>query len=619
MTKSTDRDGEPLAVRAARLPREPGVYIFKGRFGRILYIGKAKDLRARVQTYFNEGGDGRPLVPHLTAEATDLDFVVTPNEFEALLLENNMIKKERPKYNIRLRDDKSYVSLRYDPREPFSRIEVTRRVKRDGAKYLGPFLSAGSVRATLRLILPHYPLRLCTDHVFNNRVRPCVYYQIGRCPAPCVDKITPEAYRENLEGAVRLLKGQEQDLIKLLEERMWAASEAQNFEVAAKIRDQLDGVRRTVENARVISSGHRDCDAIVIAREGVRSVVQVLVVRDGRLMTARAYPFTSPQEDDELLADFLVQFYGAARSIPDEVLLATPVEDPDSLEDWLRDQRGKGVRIRVPERGEGAKLIAMAERNAAAALERPGATERATAALTALRDALGLDHDPDRMECYDISHTGGDETVGVVVTFERGEKDKGGYRKFRVRTDTGGDDYLAMEEVLRRRFSRLLREDGVLPDLVVIDGGRGQLNRALAVMKEVGVDPHECTVIGLAKGRTEDGVRVARTARQEKIYLGTRDVPVLLGGDDPALALLDRIRDEAHRFAITYHRSLRSKRRITSALDEVAGVGPRIRRKILSTFGSVDALKGVTADEIAQRADVPHRVAAAVAERFGSA
>jgi excinuclease ABC subunit C len=607
-----------LRRAAETLPRAPGVYLFKGRRGEILYIGKAKDLRARVQTYLNETGDGRALVPYLRRDAREIETVVTPNEFEALLLENSMIKKERPRYNIRLRDDKSYVSLRYDPREDFSRLEVTRKVRRDGARYLGPFLSAASVRDTLRLILPIHPLRLCTDHVFRNRSRPCVYYQIGRCPAPCVGKITPADYRKNLESAVRLLKGKETELLATLERKMWAASEAQNFEVAARVRDQIESVRRTVENARVITTGHLDRDAFAMARRDDRLVIEALTVRDGRLMGARPHLFTSPVGDEEALTSFLVQYYSGQRGVPEQILIERSIEALGHLRAWLRGKRGARVLVKVPTRGEGVKLLRMAARNAALALEKDlGRTAENALLLDNLRALLGLALEPVRMEAYDISHTAGRETVGVAVTFENGAPFKDGYRRFKIGSAVGGDDYAAMEEVLRRRFTRLLAEDGALPDLVVIDGGKGQLNRAAAVLKEVGVDPGDLDLIALAKGRTEDGRRVARKERREKIHVAGKEQPILLAPASRELHLLDRLRDEAHRFAVTYHRKLRSRERVGSALDAIPGVGPKIRARILKAFGSIQGLQGKSAEEIADGAGVPLRVARRVQERLG--
>jgi len=607
-----------LRRAAEALPRAPGVYLFKGERGEILYIGKAKDLRARVQTYLHESGDGRALVPYLRREAREIETVVTPNEFEALLLENSMIKKERPRYNIRLRDDKSYVSLRYDPREDFSRLEVTRKVRRDGARYLGPFLSAASVRATLRLILPIHPLRLCTDHVFRNRTRPCVYYQIGRCPAPCVGKIDPDDYGRNLEGAVRLLKGKESELLATLEQKMWAASEAQNFEVAAKFRDRIESVRRTVENARVITTGHLDRDAFALARRHDRLAIEVLTVREGRLMGARPHLFTSPVGDEEALTSFLVQYYSGERDIPEQILVEQPVEAMRDLAAWLRGRRGAQVLVKVPTRGEGVKLVRTAARNAALALEKDlGRTAENALILDNLRVLLGLAREPTRMEAYDISHTAGRETVGVVVTFENGAPFKNGYRRFKVGAPVAGDDYAAMEEVLRRRFVRLLSEDANLPDLVVIDGGKGQLNRAAAVLKEVGVDPGDLDLIALAKGRTAEGRRVARKERRENIHVAGSEPPIRLAPNSRELKLLDRLRDEAHRFAVTYHRSLRSRERVGSALDTIPGVGPKIRARILKAFGSIQGLEGKSSEEIADGAGVPLRVARRIQERLG--
>ena len=603
-----------LKARIDALPREPGVYVFKGARGEILYIGKARDLRARVQTYLNEAGDGRPLVPYLRSEARDIDAIVTPDEFQALLLENSMIRKEKPKYNIRLRDDKSYVSLRYDPRQAFSRLEVVRRVKRDGARYLGPFLSASSVRATLRLILELHPLRLCTDAVFRNRTRPCVYHPIGLCPAPCVGKITPGEYEENLRAAVRLLKGQDTDLVEALEKKMWAASRARNFEAAGRIRDQIRAVERTAENARVVRTGFMDRDALALAREGDDLVVEVLTVREGRLVQARGHAFSSPLPDEEVLLSFLVQYYGQERGFPLQVLVELEPEGRKHLEAWLGSLRGGAVQIRVPRRGEGVKLLHMAARNARQALDKHLTRSGENAALLEdLRHRLGLSRKPVRMECYDVSHTGGRETTGVVVTFENGVAQKDGYRKFRVRGPAEGDDYEALEEVLRRRFTRLVAEAKARPDLVVVDGGKGQLGRAVQVLKQVGVGTDEVDLISLAKGRTEEGRRIPAPERREKIFVAGAGDPRFLDRGDPALHLLDRLRDEAHRFAITYHRTLRARARVGSTLETVPGVGPRTRDRILTAFGSVEGLQDVGAGEIAVAAGVPRKTADAVA------
>jgi len=602
---------EALKKKIDALPRKPGVYLFKGAGGEILYIGKAINLRARVQTYLNESGDDRPLIPYLRSDARDVDTIVTPDEFEALLLENSMIKKEKPRYNIRLRDDKSYVSVRHDPRQPFSRLEVVRRVKRDGARYLGPFLSAGSVRDTLRLILPLHPLRLCTDRVFRNRTRPCVYAQIGRCPAPCVGRISREDYQENLKAAIRLLKGQETDLVHALEKKMWAASEARDFEGAARLRDRIQAVKRTTENARVISSGQLDRDAIALVRAGDDLVVEVITVREGRLLSARPHAFTSPLQYDEVITSFLVQYYSRDHGFPLQVLVEKPLTAMDSLAAWLGEKRGGAVRIKVPRKGAGKKLLVMARENAHLALERHlNRSGEVEALLHGLRTRLGLARDPVRMECYDISHTGGEETVGVVVTFVNGEPHRDGYRKYKVRGPGRGDDYEALEEVLSRRLGRLVSRDEALPDLMVIDGGRGQLSRAARVMKEVGIDPGDLDLIALAKGRNEE-------ERQEKIHVFGGGEPVRIARNRKELHLLDRLRDETHRFAITYHKKLRARKRVGSVLDGIPGVGPKTRSRILTAFGSVRGLKEVSPEEIAEKAGISLRVARAVS-RFVS-
>jgi excinuclease ABC subunit C len=571
---------DELAARRATFPTGPGVYLLKDRSGRVIYVGKAKSLRGRVQSYLR-GGDGRMQVPFLVRHVSDVECLVTVNEKEALILENNLIKQYKPRYNIRLKDDKSYVSVKITEGEAWPRVLVTRKIVKDGSRYFGPFHSASSVRETLDVIRKVFPLRTCSDAVFRNRTRPCLDYQ------------------EHLRAVTLLLEGKDRQLERLLEQRMQAASEALRFEDAARLRDQIAALRRTSEHQKAVAHGGMDQDVFGLYREGVFIEVQVLMVRRGKLVANQAFEFAHWDfADEEVLGSVLTQFYQGERAVPDRILLPLAIEDAPARAELLRERRGRQVEILVPARGQGRQLVEMARANARQAfVERRDESERLAHSTEELRRRLDLRSAPKRIEAVDISTFQGGATVGSVVALDEGRPDKARYRRYRVRGAAAGDDFASMRQVLERRLVAG-REAGDLPDLLVIDGGRGQLGVALAVRDEVGVP--ELDIVGLAKMRVERDARSAEVRRsEERVFLPGRVNPVVLPRNSNALFLLQRARDEAHRFAITYHQKLRDTSRLRSPLDDVAGVGRSRRRALLRHFGSLARIRAATPEELA--------------------
>jgi excinuclease ABC subunit C len=601
--KGTADSNAPLDERVQRLPTESGVYLFRDRSGQVLYVGKAQNLRARVRSYFS-GGDGRHQMHFLVPRIHDVDVVVTANVKEGLLLENQLIKKHRPRFNVRLRDDKNYLGLRLDPHERYPRFTQTRSFRRDGATYFGPYTSSTSLRETLDILQKVFPLRTCSDSVFatyRRKERPCLEHALGRCAAPCVDRVSDAAYAELVNGAVLFLKGRAPDLLRKLRDRMQAASKAERFEEAARLRDRVAAIDRTVERQSMISTRFVDRDVFGLAREGQRIEVQVLHVRQGKLLGASRHSFRDVRLDDaEVLASVLGQFYGADRDIPREVLLPFAIEGNEAIEELFRERSGRAVRIAVPKRGERRQLVQMAERNAELTLQERKQRERAHLdAIEPLQEALRLSHAPRRIECYDISHLGGVLHVGSRIVFVDGEPYKDGYRRYKIRDADPGDDYAAMREVLSRRLKRLAKDPA--PDLLLLDGGKGQLNVVRAVLDDAGED---IPVAALAKERDEspEGPRVRRHGglKRERVFLPNVKDPVTLTPDSPALLLLQRLRDESHRFAIRYHRQLRSKRALRSVLDELPGIGPVKRKALLRGLGSLQRVREATEEELAQ-------------------
>jgi len=584
-------------------PTSPGVYLMHDAAGAVLYVGKASNLRQRVRSYFGNT-DSRPQVRFLMARVAEIRFTVTDTEKEALLLENTLIKQHQPRYNLNLKDDKTFFSLRIDLRERFPRFTVVRKVSRDGARYFGPYASASAAREVLKQLqrmfpLRHYPLKSCM-----NRPRPCLYHQIGQCSAPCHHLISPEQYGSLVEGAILFLEGRSKDLTTGFRQQMKTAAEAQRYEEAARWRDLLQAIDTTLERQKVVSQGG-DSDIVGLARQDERLAVALLFIRGGTLTGSTVLHGTGELEDADTLAAFIQRYYDAERSIPDALLLPLALEDQDALAEWLSDQKGKRVRLSVPRRGEKLELVGLATRNAQAALQEAGAAARGIEqTLEELQQKLALPGSPRRIECYDISNLQGRHSVGSGVVFLDGAPDKQQYRRYRIRSVEGQDDFAMLQEVFTRRFSPQKIEAWGLPDLVVVDGGIGQLNSVLAIFDSLGLR-EQLPVVALAKSRViGNGKDTAVERSEERVFLPGRRNPVRLRQDGAAIRLLAAIRDEAHRFAITYHRTLRERATLRSSLRDIPGIGPQRERLLLRQFGSLEGVRQATVTELMATAGI---------------
>ena len=698
-----------------RMPAEPGVYLMKDKKGKVIYIGKARNLRARVRSYFTRSSsDYRAFVALLDRLLGDIETVVVNNEKEALLLENNLIKQHQPRFNVKLVDDKNYLVLRLDPRARYPRLEVTRRIGSDGARYFGPYHSATSCRQTLHVVNRHFKLRTCSDQVLASRKRPCLQYQIKRCDAPCVYPVAEEEYAEQVRDVALFLDGKDQELVERLRGRMKEASRRLEFEVAASVRDQITSLEKTLTEQRVVLGDLRDQDVFGLHREGSSIELAVLHIRAGKLLGRRTFHFTGQEfPDEETVSSFVSLYYDLGSFIPDEVLLPCSIEDAETKAEWLRERRaaapqgerasrGRAVTVLHPQRGPRARLVELANKNAQAAwASQRDKTEDVEAALARLKERLGLKRVPRRIECYDISHIQGTSTVASMVVFIDGEPARSEYRKFKVR-QAANDDFAAMYEVLSRRFRRAggPADDAARwrpPDLVVVDGGKGQLGVALAALRDARVDlgPSGLDVIGLAKERASDAsaadtlaaplpgsvagatqpphaalqqkidaaahqttdaatqheatatptlvpdttttdpaaapapsdaAPAARKARwrrgrgssesddrrPDRVFLPRIKDPIPLRPNTAEMHVLSRIRDEAHRFAITFHRSLRTRRTLRSALADIPGVGATRQRELLRHFGSLKGVREATVDQLAAVSGMTRSAAEAV-------
>jgi excinuclease ABC subunit C len=605
-----------LEEKLEALPTGPGVYLMKDRRGEVIYVGKALNLRARVRSYFGRSSDTRAFVPILEGLLGDVETVVVSNEKEALLLENELIKRHQPRFNVLLKDDKNYICLRLDHSQAYPRLEVVRRFEADGAQYFGPYASASSIRETLRIVNRYFQLRTCSDHVLANRKRPCLLYQIGRCPAPCVHPVQHEEYHRHVEEVALFLEGKASELTTSLKQRMKAEAKELHFEEAAHVRDQLFAIERSLERQTAVSSEPLDQDVFAYHREADRFLVYVLYVRQGRLNGGQAFPFRGQEfPDTELLLSFVNLYYGEGNLVPDEVLLpGVPEEEVDALAELLGDRRKRRVRVLVPRRGERARLLDMARANAAQAVQEQRRSQKETeGVLERLTDVLGLRHLPRRIECFDISHFQGAAVVGSAVAMLDGELDKSHYRRFRVKLTRGQDDFASIHEVVSRRLRRGLAEAD-LPDLLVIDGGKGQLAAAHAAMRDTGVTALD--VVGLAKARELDGPdREAPVVRSpERVFVLGRKDAVVLRQNAPELFLLTRLRDEAHRFAIGYQQKLMRRRNFQSVLEDIPGVGAGRRRALLRHFGSLKRVRAATLEELSQAEGISVALAARIHE-----
>lgn len=602
-----------LAEKVNLLPTRPGVYLMKDAGGKILYVGKAKNLRARVRSYLRPGQDGRVHIRFLMDRTADLDWVVTGSEKEALLLENTLIKKHRPRYNIDLKDDKTYLSLRLDVRQDFPRIELVRQVKKDGARYLGPYSSARDLRATVDLILKIFPLRSCSDSDFKSRTRPCLYHWTRGCRAPCTGLIDKESYGRMVKEVELFLSGKNSLLAGKLKKEMGEAAAREAFEEAALLRDRLKAVEATLERQKTVSHTLSDRDAIAWVREGSEVEACVLIVRGGAIIDQRGYYLPNVlEEDEEFAAEFLRSYYSGERIVPDEVLVqALPSDEEETLAQWLGELRGKKVRLFSGARGERAELLGFARENAAALLSERRKTKAGfEAALLELQKRLSLPAPPARIECFDVSNIQGTSTVVGMVSFQNGQPDKAGYRRFKIRTVEGSDDFSSLYEALSRRLARRGEAGWELPDLIVIDGGRGQLSSALKALEDSGAEA--VPMVGLAKARTLKGGEEPSKS-SERVFMPGRMNPLIMPNNSSALFILQRVRDEAHRYAITFHRKTRSKATVKSGLEDIPGLGAKRIRALLKYFGSVKAMRAASADELAALPGMPEKLARAVA------
>ncbi|MFI5318712.1 MAG: excinuclease ABC subunit UvrC [Myxococcota bacterium] len=593
-----------LVERIDALPQAPGVYLLKSARGKVLYVGKAQNLRSRVRQYF-AGGDGRMQLPNLMARTADVSVLVTESVKNALLLENELIKQHRPPFNVRLRDDKQYLALRLDRREEWPRLTQVRRFAKDGADYFGPYTSSVNLRASLNHLRRLFPLRSCSEGVFRDyarRGRPCIEHEMKRCPAPCVGRVTPEAYRELLAGTELFLRGRSAELTALLRTRMAGAAEAEDFEEAARLRDRIAAVEDTVTRQQIVSERAQDRDVFGLARRAGEVEIQVLHVREGRVTGASEHSFSNVEiPDEDVMASFLAQFYAdeASGAAPAEVLVSVAPSDDGALAAWLAERAGRAVEVRVPQRGAPRELGDLALKNAEGTLERRiAARETMDSALADLQEKLGLANLPQRIECYDVSNLAGTLAVASRVVFESGAPDKNAYRRYRIHEAQAGDDLACMREVLTRRLDK--REKEPLPDLWVLDGGRGQLKVATTLLRDRGLAQDH---VGLAKERDDESPspRVKRGGglKAERVFLPDRVNPVLLLPSSRGLLLLQRIRDEAHRFAIEFQRSLRRRVGMRSVLEEIPGIGPGKRRALLRELGSLKRVREASVAELA--------------------
>ncbi len=576
---------DPLAERIRLLPDRPGIYVFKDAAGRVLYVGKAQSLRKRAGSYLAR--DHEPRLAAMVAEAADVEFVATDTNAEALLLENTWIKRRKPRYNILLRDDKTYPYLKLTMRDPYPRLAFTRRVRDDGAEYFGPFLPGGLARKAIKLVQKLFQVRVCDLEIDGSLPRPCLYYDMHRCLGPCVAGLTTRgAYDEAVEQARLFLAGRGDQLVKRLKREMWEASEALDFERAARLRDAIGQVEAISQRRKLSSVEGDDVDVYGVWVAGGNAAVVVLVMRGGQVLDRRElfWEGVGPVAPERLLSEILPQIYDRTTFIPKEVHLPLPIEGEEALLEWLAEKKGEKVYLRLPARGPKAERVALAMRNAELAHRRRfRGGDTLSPGAEALARHLDLDDPPRRIEGFDVSNFQGGETVASLVVWEEGKVRKGEYRSFNVRGVQGIDDFASLKEAVERRYKRRLEEVGAMPDLVLIDGGRGQLNAAMAALAALGVE--ETPVVSLAK-------------REEEVYVPGRPEPLRLRRDDLGLRLLQEVRDEAHRFAVSRHRRRRSARTLTSRLDALAGIGPRRRKLLLTTFGSVDGVRKATVEEL---------------------
>ena len=606
-----------FSTRLAAVPLEPGVYLHRDAGGKVLYVGKSASLRDRLRSYFGSKKNLDPKSVELVSRIDDFEYIVTASEQEALLLENSLIKEHKPKYNIRLKDDKTYPYIKVDLAEDFPRIYVTRRTANDGARYFGPFASAGSVRKTLDLLKRLFPYRSCTKTITGNDSRPCLEYHIKRCVAPCTGYASRNDYSEVIAQVVMFLEGNTKEIVSDLKTTMLEASDNLEFERAGALRDRLKAIEKVYEGQNVVGLGREELDVIGAAYGGEEAWVEIFFIRQGKLIGRDHFTMSGTREEDgqEILARFIEQFYSSASHVPRKILVPESITDKEMVAGWLETKRKGPVEINVPQRGAKRRLIEMVTTNAAQGLEQLklkwiSDSTRMETAMSELQEELNLPRSPKRIECYDVSHIQGTNTVASMSVFQDGKPLSSNYRRFKIKSHDGNDDFASMREVLSRRFKRLknARDGGeenasfaAAPDLVLIDGGKGQLSSAVEVMLHLGLQ--DIQLASIAK-------------REEEIFLPDAAEPVIMPKNSQGLFLLQRARDEAHRFAVTFHRNLRGKSSVKSALDLVPGIGPKRRKMLIRSFGSVKGIREASEDQLAAAPGMTAKVARQIKEHL---
>ena len=593
------------------MPAKPGVYLFKDKEGKVIYVGKATNLNSRVRSYFSAPSSLTSKIQRLVVKIQDFEFVVTNSEQEALILECNLVKKYVPRYNVRLKDSKTFPYLKINVNEDWPGVYITRRIQKDGARYFGPFASAGSVRKTLRLMKKIFPFRSCSKRIEGKDKRPCLNYYIHRCLGPCIGAVEKQEYREVINQVILFLQGKQELVLRELKARMKVAAQQLQFEKAGLLRDQIQAIEKVIEGQRIAITLQGEQDIIALAQDGSQAYAELFFVRNSKLIGRDHFIMEGVRGEPpgQIMTSFVKQYYASASYIPPLILLQHQVDEPAMLSEWLGQQRGSRVELQVPQRGTKKKLVDTVAENAAKGLELAQATEMKAEAISSglqeLKNRLRLPKMPRRIEGYDISNIQGALAVGSMVVLEKGRPKPAHYRRFRIKTVAGADDYAMIQETLRRRFKRgLTGEDAwAAPDLVLIDGGRGQLNAALEVRQELGLD--FIPMVSLAK-------------QNEEVFIPGDPRPVYIAKDSPALHILQRARDEAHRFAVSYHRKLRHKESIMSALDSIPGIGPRRKKALLKKFGSIEAIKEASSEELSQTEGITLALARKVKEYLGN-
>jgi excinuclease ABC subunit C len=609
-TEASEELRQHLESKLRALPARPGVYLFKDKQGKVIYVGKAGSLKSRVKSYFGSPANLPSKTQQLVSKIHDLEFVITNSEQEALILECDTIKKYAPRFNASLKDNKSFPYLKIDMKEDWPGVYITRRVRKDGARYFGPFASAGSVRKTLRLIKKIFPYRSCSKRIDGKDKRPCLDYYIHQCLGPCIGAVEKDEYREVINQVILFLQGRQELILRELDAKMKAAAQRLQFERAALLRDQIDAIEDVIEGQRIATTLQGEKDVIGLAQNETLAYVEIFFIRNNKLIGRDHFIMEGTQGDSagQIMTSFVKLYYTSASYVPSLILLQHPVEELAVLSQWLSQQRGRKVKLQVPQRGAKKKLVETVAENAARGLElaqlKEMKAEVVSSGLQELKERLHLPRMPRRIECYDVSNIQGTLAVASMVVLEKGWPKTAHYRRFRIKTVAGADDCAMIQETLRRRFKRGMTGEGVWaikPDLVLIDGGKGQLNAALEVRQE----------LGLAS------IPMASLAKQdEEVFIPGASRSVYIPRDSPALHILQRARDEAHRFAISYHQKLRGKGFITSALDDIPGIGPKRKRALLKKFGSIEAIKKASPEELRQTEGITLALAGKVKEEL---